>query len=370
MGIVTLRLVKSFFIISLPTCIVSLLLLEGALRIVIPASNPPYSYFDSTHQLLKFDVSQSRDGYKSVGNFAQERTRWHVNNQGWNSVVDYEHHGEDSKIIAVIGDSMIQALDVDVEDGLPNKLRLKLPREYYVYSFAKGGGALSQFLHISRYVNAKYNPKIVIFNVEHRNFDQSLCDINSPVGMMCLRDDGDEIEESTIIPYVPSNLSRWARKSALIRYITFNLDFAVRTQGDDGSHVLGLGGSDESLDRYPDHELRKRVERSTNYILNNIAQENHDKTVVFMIDGLKRRDIYEGAVSSHDDFESWTHDLLKRLCREYDFAFLDLTQSFSESYRRTGLRFESFDNFHWNKHGHEVVANALLNKLSDESLLE
>ena len=98
---------------------------------------------------------------------------------GWNSEIDYDLGKRDKPLVAIIGDSTTQALDVDVEDSVASRLRKLADGRYDVYSFAKGGGALSQFLHLSRYINENFDPDIWVFNVEANNFDQSLSKFRS-----------------------------------------------------------------------------------------------------------------------------------------------------------------------------------------------
>lgn len=360
MGRILVKGLKNLLLISIPAGIASLLLVELALRFVIPASNPPDSYFDTDDNVLRFDVSGPNQGYTTVGALAQHRTRWQINNTGWNSAVDYAMGPRDNPLIAIIGDSMIQGLNVDVEESIAHRLRQDLDGRYDVYSIAKGGGALSQFLHLSRYAGRNFEPNVLVFSVENRNFDQSLCDVSHPVGMMCLHDDGTDIRESAFLPYEPSPVRRWARKSAIIRYIVFNLDLSPTARPDDRTALdqqTGAAGGGHDL------LLMERVERSTDYILGKIAQENPDKMVVFMADQPRRR-IYQDKLPPDDGFESWTQSLLERKAQEYGFAYLDLTRAFARSYQEDGIKLESPDGFHWNGHGHSVAAQALLETLT------
>ena len=276
---------------------------------------------------------------------------------GWNSEIDYVPGKRDKPLIAIIGDSTTQALDVDVEDSIASRLRQLVDGRYDVYSFAKGGGALSQYLHVSRYVNENFDPDILVFNVEANNFYQSLCNIMNPVGMMCLRDDSPEIREANIIPYVPSRNRRWARNSSLIRYVVLNIGLSSLTRRPDAPTLS------PTPDRESDVQLRERVERSTDYLLARIALENPDKTVVFMMDVRKR--LYNGNLAQQDDFRSRTRDLLIQKSDEYRFSFIDLTDPFLTAYQEDGQKFESLDGFHWNKRGHSVAAEALFESLQE-----
>lgn len=357
-----LKGLKYLFLLTVPAGVIGLTVVELAFRFVIPASTPPHSYFDTKTKILRFDVAGPRTGSTTIGSLAQQRSRWRVNNMGWNSQVDYTTGERGKPLIAIIGDSFVQALDVDVQDSIASRLGEALNGQYDVYSFAKGGAALSQYLHFSRYVNKNFHPDILVFNVVGNDFDESLCDVSYPVGMMCLNDRKPEIQESEINPYVPSRLQRWARKSSLIRYVVFNLKISPAFRRAD---VLVQAQQQSAADDEAAEKLRReRIERSTDYILGKLAKENPDRTVVFMLDG-PRQQIYAGELEQRDDFELWSNGLLRRKAEKYGFPFLDLTGPFSESFRRDGVKFESEFDYHWNAHGHDVAANALMETFQD-----
>jgi len=194
------------------------------------------------------------------------------------------------------------------------------------------------------------------------DFAESLCDISYPVGMMCLRDRKTEIQESDIIPYVPSRPQRLARKSSLIRYVVFNLKISPTFRRAD---VVVQAQQQSAADDEAAEKLRReRIARSTDYILSKLAEENPDRTVVFMLDG-PRQQIYAGKLDQRDDFELWSNGLLRRKAEKYGLVFLDLTGPFSESFRRDGVKFESKFDYHWNAHGHAVAAKALMETIQD-----
>lgn len=365
MGRQILRWFKYLLVISIPGGIAALLAVELVFRFAIPASNPPHSFFDEDNRVLKLDAAGPRTGSISVGAFARQRSKWRVNNMGWNSEIDYVADGRSRPLIAIIGDSFVQALDVDVQDNLASQLRRRVNGRYDVYSFAKGGAALSQYLHLSRYVNRNFDPEILVFNVVANDFDQSLCDVSRPVGMMCLRDAEGELQESNIVPYVPSRVQRWARRSSLIRYVVFNLKISPAFRRPGGLAQTQPGAApDETAEQL----RRDRIERSTSYILGKIAGENPGKRVIFMIDG-PRRLIYQGNLDQRDDFELWTNGLLERKAKEQGFSFIDLMDHFSAAFKEDGVMFESKDDYHWNDHGHAVAADALLETLIDSGAI-
>ena len=166
---------KYFPLLTVPAVILTFLMLELAFRFVIPASTTPFAYFDTAEQILRLDENGPQSGTHTVGKAAQIRGRWQVNNFGWNSEIDYEMNRREKTRIAVIGDSFIVALHVDVEESMPGLLREKIGDQAEVYSFGTRGAPMSQYLHMSRYVNKNSDPDILVFNIVNNDFDRSLC---------------------------------------------------------------------------------------------------------------------------------------------------------------------------------------------------
>ena len=92
-----------------------LFLLLGMVEVTLrclPASDGPYTVFDKASNILKFDGSKQSDGLGTAGNLAQRKSKWHINNMGWNCGYDYSTHNN-KPIVAVIGNSYIEGFIVD-----------------------------------------------------------------------------------------------------------------------------------------------------------------------------------------------------------------------------------------------------------------
>jgi len=353
------RWFKYFVFLSFPAVVLTFLALELVFRYAIPAADPPHAYFDPEYQIFRFDANGPRTGKNSVGNLAQLQANWRVNNMGWLSDIDYRTGARDKPLVAIIGDSFIVALQVDAKDSLPSRLRQLVGDEFEVYGFGSSGAPLSQYLQMSRYVNRVFDPDILVFNVVHNDFDESLCDLRHPLGMLCLRDDQREIRETEIVPYTPSKVRRLARKSSLVRYLFLNLELAARfprSVEPPEKRIATRATADGRL------ELEGRIERAVHYILGRIAEENPGKTVIFMIDG-PRRYIYGGELDPRSEYELRMTRLLEKRTNQHGFHFVDLTNYFSEAFEANHLKFESKYDKHWNEVGHAVAAQALAGAL-------
>ena len=356
------RWLKKFFFLTVPALLVMLVILELVFRFAIPASNPPHAYYDPDEQIFRYDLNASPSGRYTFGYLAQGQGRWRINNMGWNSEIDYFTGARNKPLVAIIGDSMVAALQVDVQESMASRLRQQVGDEFDVYSFGTPGAPFIQYLHMARYVNKTFDPDILVFTVHNNDFEQTLCDRWSPVGMVCLEDGGSQIREAEISPYYPSRLRRWARKSSIVRYLSLNLLLV--------QHIPGGGGFDPVKDFAaqglgPSVALKNRIENATDYILNKVADENPGRTVIFLLDA-PRRYIYTGILDAPVEYDLWTHGLLQGLSEKYGFRFVDLTEPFVEAYADSPVKFDSkYDRIHWNERGNAVAAEALLPVLKE-----
>jgi hypothetical protein len=336
-------------------------MLELVFRFAISASNTPHAYYDPVEQILRLDVNGPRSGTHTVGKVAQVQGKWQVNNFGWNSEIDYERDRNEKPRIAIIGDSFIVALHVDVEESMPGLLRRRIGDQTEVYSFGTRGAPMSQYLQMSRYVNRNFDPDILVFNIVNNDFDRSMCEIAWDRGMMCLDHSAGEITESGIVPYSPSKKNRLARKSSLVRYLYLNLSVATRFGIAQAGPAVQSGAVAAAS---PYLSIKDRIEDGIDYLLRTIAEENPDKTVIFVMDG-PRLILYGDELSGKANMTEWKHGLMRSLTSKYGFHFIDLTDNFNERYDEYGERFNSKIDYHWNANGHEVAAQALLETLQD-----
>ncbi len=170
-----MKTLKNIFLISLPAVFILLLLLELFFRVVIPATDPPMGFFNEEERMYYFS-NQREEGQITIGRFAQIKARWHINNEHWNYPIDFAQV-IDRPLIAVIGDSYIEAFQVDADEKYPFLLRNRLEPDYEVYAFGKSGAPLSHYLHVSRYVDRHFDPDILIFNMVHNDFEESIYEL-------------------------------------------------------------------------------------------------------------------------------------------------------------------------------------------------
>ena len=353
---------KNILSITLPTVIILLLILEVFFRLVIRADDPPRSIFDEEEKMFYFS-NKRETGICTRGRFAEIKAKWRVNNMHWNYPIDY-YPRKDKKLIAVIGDSFISAFQVDVDKKYPFLLHDMLKNEFEVYAFGIDGAPLSQYLNISRYVNRHFNPDIFIFNLVYNDFDESINKLTPGRNWflkVIVNEDG-PITES--IPVTKPDLPQyrlWKRllyKSALFRYLYLN----VHTKEIHHKKITPSKDNFEANVKADDIDVnRDIIYKATDYILKTIRNENKEKRIIFILDGL-RGDIYENRLNKSRLL--WIGEMMDELCNNYQIEYIDLTPEMEQEFINNNKKFDFKIDNHWNEYGHKFVANVLYEYLN------
>jgi hypothetical protein len=99
--------------------------------------------------------------------------RGHINNAGF--VNDNDYRTDDpTPLIAVVGDSYIEAFMVPFRETVQGRLATALAGRFRVYSFAASGAPLSQYLVWARHAVRVYGAQDLVINVVGNDFDNSL----------------------------------------------------------------------------------------------------------------------------------------------------------------------------------------------------
>ena len=352
---------KNIFVITLPVLIVLLIILEVSFRLIIPASNPPGGYFDEKEKVYLHD-NRGETGMFTIGRFAETRSQWSINNFGCNYPIDYNPN-IDKNLIAVIGDSYIEAFQVDVNKNYPYLLREKLFQEYEVYAFGISGASLSQYLHLSRYINKYFDPDIFIFNISHNDFDESIYELypNRYHFLQVSFNNGDIIETTPRPNYTMGQYKSWQRaikKSSLFRYLWYNLKV--------GNYRNFFLKPEFEANIKPDivKKQEKMIFSATNYLIRTIKNENANKRIIFIVDA-PRTAIYSNSLN--DSEVLWMNDMLGLVCNNNNVEFLDLTEYMKEDFQKRNKKFNSEIDNHWNEYGHQFVAGILYDYLSHKN---
>ena len=360
-----MKTLKNIILVSLPAVFILLLLLELFFRIAIPATDPPMGFFSEEERMYYFS-DQREEGQITIGRFAQIKAQWHINNEHWNYPIDYAPV-DDRSLIAVIGDSYIEAFQVDADEKYPFLLRNMLEPDNEEDNHRKSGAPLSQYLHINRYVNRHFDPDILIFNMVHNDFEESINELYPAKScfMQISVDEGGSYAETVPQPnYAYPQYTAWKRiiyKSALFRYLDFNLNLRQLRR-----NIAGIDDRNFEADIATDKVIKNkdRIFEVTDYLVRTICEENSDRRIIFVFDAPKG-EIYTNTLNNSRVL--WLNDMMKEICYTYDIEFLDLTPLMLEDYRVNGRKFTFELDGHWNEYGHAFVADVLYDYLRNSN---
>ncbi len=357
------KAIKNIIFITIPTIVIIFILFEFFFRIIIPASDPPRGFFNEKERIYHYS-NKKKNGLVTFGRFAEIRSKWHINNMGWNYPIDYypEHN---KKLIAVIGDSYIEAFHVDVNKNYPYLLKKKLNADYEVYAFGVSGYALSQYLHISRYVKKYFEPEIFIFNIFQNDFDESIYELypqRDYLFQLSVSKGGSITEKIPRLNYSMAQYRpTWQQliyRSALFRYLYLNLkvtekwkQFTAEARKEEFEANIKVKNVKQNKDL---------IFRVTSYLVKAIREENLSRRVIFILDA-PRDAIYSDRLNESKVL--WLNEMLKTICSQNNIELIDLTPLMLADYKLHNKKFNSEIDQHWNEYGHEFVANVLYDYL-------
>ena len=344
------KVVLKILLITLPTLIILALLLEVAVRLFLPVSDVPDTTFDP--QLGNHYVpDQTGEFIKAHGE--EIRASYRINSSGWNSTRDYADQKPDDVFrIAVIGDSYVEALQVDVDQSFPALLEKRLNTKaggVEVYSYGHSGANLVQYLAVLRHAACRTHPDLVVVNIVPNDMQESLQGF-SRVDNWSLRHTAAGFEE--VPPKKPESLwlRRLVRHFALARYLIVNLEIQRGAgvveewfRGDLQRSKAGAGssplGDRDTLDEFLRHVLGGLLK----------AANGCDARLLLVV--------------SPDCFNPELLDV----AGELGVWVVDLADVFTAA-REAEKKPHKFElDGHWNRHGHSLVADAIKTWLISES---
>jgi lysophospholipase L1-like esterase len=325
---------------------------------VFRESSMPYSTIDSgPERVFRFDTTHGlRDGVFTVGRFAEQQARWHINNAGWASDIDYLPPEQRTlPLIAIIGDSYIEGFAVDPNENVGARLWQKLVGRADVYTFGKSGAAMSEYLAMARYVRRIYRPEVIIVNIVHNDLHESVRNVVPAPEFTQLTEKNGSFEVAPpLLDYGVTRSRRLLRASALLRYLVVNLQ-ALETFNTLRDR---LRKREANANVYIDLVAKNRdvSTRAARYLAHKFAEENRDTTLIFMIDA-PREDIYKGHPQTSN--VRWMNEAVRDAAAANGITFVDLTGPMSAEYARAGVKFNSEVDHHWNAAGHRIAADAV-----------
>jgi hypothetical protein len=280
-----------------------------------------------------------------------------VNNAGFVNDQDYSTGGP--PLIAVVGDSFIEAQMVAYGQTLQARLAAALKGKFRVYSFAASGAPLSQYLIWAGYAVKTYGAPAVVINVIANDFDESLSAYKLDPGFWQYAPDANGVLQLYLNPHQSGTLITLARHSALARYLILNIHALPLVTSLISGRTLEVGrhyvGTDPSAGE-------KRV-RDSLAAIDAILRDVPERVglaadrILFTLDGFRYADAAREAQGSY-------FDLMRRAFMEKaaakGYEVIDLDTRFIPRNAASGEHFEFDDDYHWNAIGHAVAFDAVM----------
>ncbi len=290
--------------------------------------------------------------------------RGRVNNAGFVNDQDYAKDGP--PLIAVIGDSFIEAQMVPYAESLQGRLAAALKDKFRVYSFAASGAPLSQYLIYAGYAVREYGARAVVINVVGNDFDESLSAYRLGPGFWQYAPDARGALQLRLNPHQAGWLISLARHSALARYFIINLGiqnhiFSIRSLGE---LIFGkpaqaqpryAGNTDASVDARRVQDSLAAIDAFFRDVPERVGLP--PERVLFTLDGFRTAGAAQAGQGTY--FDLMRRAFIERAAAK-GYEVIDLDTRFIPRHARTNESFEFTDDNHWNGAGHEVAAQAVL----------
>lgn len=355
--------------------IVLLVCLEGVMRLLPVHGGTHLAPVQANDPVLHY--APNRAFTWSAGPTFHMVNKVGVNNFGFVSNQDYTETA-DSPLMAVIGDSYIEAFQLKWNDTLQGRLAAELGDEARVYPFAVSGSPLSQYLAFAKYATQTFHAQAAVINVVGTDFDESLLKYKRLPGYHYFAETPDGELALQRVDYQPDLTHQFVRRFALARYLFVNADVASlprhlgRRWNEQEENHAPRYAVENSPDLEPEHLADSQ--RAVREFLNELPVRTGlgPKDVLFVLDGTRP--------SLYDDKElQRANRTYFGLMREYfldeatgrGYEVVDLQPRFVQHYREHGQRFEmpittmvsprfGLDH-HWSPLGHQVAFEGVKN---------
>ncbi len=366
-----MKFLKNFFLVTIPALLVFVLLLELTARFILPTSDFPDIVF---HAVYGNQFAPNQSGTYISGEDQQIKGRFRINAQGWNSPYDYEQQKPPGTFrIAVIGDSYVEALQVDFDKSFPYLLEKKLSKKnpqkrLQSYSFGHTGANLAQNLVVFKNASQLYRPDLAVLFLIHNDFLESF-EGHGRVDNSTLRLEGGSY---VLVPPRPADtmqMKRLFRNSALVRYLVVNHRVLEKIRfirnwyyGD--TRKVDANVSLEKAETFSEEQFRKMLA----YTFGEFKKqaEKTGTQLLFVINTPR----FPEDVATHGEKSAMSrfNRMSKEAADALGIPFMDLTPVFQESWKKNGQRHKWVIDSHWNANGHEVVSEVLSRRIQQEFL--
>jgi len=312
-----------------------------------------------------FHFAPNRDFLHSTGWDMHNINRGRINNAGFVNNQDYRRD-DPSPVLAVVGDSYIEARMVPFADTLQGRLSRKLSGRSRVYSFAAGGAPLSQYLIWAQHAVRAYGARTLVINVVGNDFDESLASYRIGPGFWHYVPDARGELRLRLFEHHPGWLKDLARESALARYMVMNLHLQESMSAVGKLDAWLFSTPAKAAPRYAGNTEAAADPARVTASLAVIDAFFRDlpvmtglpaQSVVFTLDGFRYPHAAETGRGTY--FDLMRQAFLEK-ARTLGYEAIDLDRRFIPRHLQSGERFEFPDDAHWSGIGHGIAAEAVI----------
>lgn len=345
------RVVKALALYALLVVVVPFAILEGAFRL-LPVSSPPPIQPVTPAQPIAHFPPHADYLYSAGWNFAI-RSHKHTNNYGFNNIADY-HPDETTPLLMVIGDSFVEAHEVDAGRSAAELLNTGLRGAGRVYSIGLSGAALSQYLATAGYACATFHPQALAFVIIGNDFDESLLKYSDEPQLHHFDAQGRLVLSGYELPLA----KRVLRHSAFVRYVMLNLMSGARLN--QIRRLLRGAPAVPTAQAANEDERLRDSQHAVDLFFEQLPARCNVSSVLFVIDAL-RPAIYSPQMLrvAEQGYEGRMRSYLAAEARRRGYEVLDMEPVFMARHARDGARFEFPTDKHWNALGQELVAEQM-----------
>jgi len=349
-------------LLSVASIVFCLLAAEIALRFLPVSTGLRSMPVTATDPVLHF--TPNRPFVNSLGWNMHNVVHGRVNNAGFVNDQDYVRDGP--PLIAVIGDSFIEAQMVPYAESVQGRLAAALKEKFRVYSFAGSGAPLSQYLIWAGFAVREYGARAAIINVVGNDFDESFAAYRLGPGSWQYARDAKGVLQLKLTPHHAGTLISLARHSALARYVIINLGiqnrlFSIRWLGQmifgkpANAQARYAGNTDASTDATRVRDSLAAIDAFLRDLPERVGLPAEG--VLFTLDGFRSADAASAGQGTY--FDLMRHAFIQKAAAQ-GYEVIDLDTRFIPRHARTGESFEFYDDNHWNAAGHEVAFEAVM----------
>ena len=360
------------FLVNLATVVVTISLMlivaEVVLRFLPVASGLPVEPPTDANPIQRYVANQP---YTWSFDWTMDAVvRGRSNAQGF--LADYDYDAKDPRpLVAVVGDSYIEALRVPFAQTVTGRLQAVLGNRGRAYAFAQSGAPLSQYLAYARHACATYKPARLVVNVVGNDFDESVFANRRRNGIFHLYPKPDGGFDYRLTPLQhPGFFQRAARHSALAFYLVRNVGLTNVLDRMGINLALAEPAMPPHVGHTESNAHPARVEeghRVIDWFLGTLPQAAclAPADIVLVVDA-PRPELYDPhtlALVRTSYFVVMRNRIIAE-GRTRGFKVIDTEPYFIAAYGADHQRFERGSDGHWNAHGHEVAAAAVVEALA------